>query len=60
MSDQKPPLFEQELREKSEPTENVRAVPYVLILLMGAIASWAFINIFNTHSQETSSTHSRI
>jgi len=52
MSDQKPPLSEQELREKNDPTENVRAVPYVLILIMGAIVSWAFINIFSTPSGE--------
>ena len=52
MSDQKPPLFDQELREKSDPTENVRAVPYVLILVMGAIVFWAFGNIFSTPSGE--------
>jgi mono/diheme cytochrome c family protein len=52
MSDQKPPLFDQELREKNDPTENVRAIPYVLILVMGAIAFWALGNIFSTPSGE--------
>ena len=52
MSDQNPPLSEQELREKNDPTENVRAVPYVLIFIMGIIVSWAFINILSTPSGE--------
>lgn len=47
-----PPSFEPELREKDDPTENVRAVPYILILIMGAISAWAFMNIFSTPSGE--------
>jgi mono/diheme cytochrome c family protein len=52
MSDQKKPLSEQELREKSDPKENVRAVPYFLMMLIGAIAMWALNNIFSTPSGE--------
>jgi mono/diheme cytochrome c family protein len=47
-----PPPYEQELREKSEPKENVRRVPYFLIMLVGAIAMWALNNIFSTPSGE--------
>jgi mono/diheme cytochrome c family protein len=43
---------DQELREKHDPLENVRAVPYILILLIGAIAMWALNNIFSTPSGE--------
>jgi hypothetical protein len=52
MSDQKKPLSEQGLREKSDPKENVRAVPYFLIMLIGAIAMWSLNNIFSTPSGE--------
>ena len=52
MSENQAPIPDQELREKKDPTENVRAVPYFLILLIGAIASWALNNIFSTPSGE--------
>lgn len=52
MSDQKNPLSEQGLREKSDPKENVRAVPYFLMMLISAIAMWALNNIFSTPSGE--------
>lgn len=52
MSDQKNPLSEQELREKSDPKENVRAVPYFLMMLISGIAMWALNNIFSTPSGE--------
>jgi len=52
MSDQKKPLSEQGLRENSDPKENVRAVPYFLMMLIGAIAMWALNNIFSTPSGE--------
>jgi mono/diheme cytochrome c family protein len=52
MSNEKKPLSEQGLREKSDPKENVRAVPYFLIMLICAIAMWALSNIFSTPSGE--------
>jgi mono/diheme cytochrome c family protein len=52
MSDPKIPLSEQSLREKNDPKENVRAVPYFLMMLVAAIAMWALNNIFSTPSGE--------